>query len=901
VDFLFLFMQKFLDLFAQYYISQNYKTSNHHLIIMPSKRSVAALKNAFALQKKTLWLPEILDIVSFVEKLSGIEIIKNEEALMTLFKVNNSLKKEDEAFETFYAWGSVILSDFNEIDRFLVDTQQFFQHHKALKELNYFGKEKTEMIDSYIAFWKRLPDLYNAFTSQLIHNNKAYQGLAYRQATKNLSSYQSVNKDQELFFLGFNALNKAEEVIFEDIIKQDRAKIAWDIDHSLLSETHHPANNFISKYQLQWNTYKHNFINLKSSDYRSEKHIKIIPTPKSVSQAKAVSQILKDLDDKQTENTAIVLNDENLISPILNSIPKTIENVNITMGITLNQSPITIFFEDLFDFQKQKKNVLKYSFLKSLFNSELLNNDCFDEKQEIIAYLENKNLAKISNDELKGLKAYKTPMYKILECYKIYESPSAFLKAIIDFINTLLESTKDNYSVYLTSYQFLFTELQANLEKEKGLSLMATKLLFREMQRNQKLSFKGSKTKGLQVMGMLETRLLDFENIIMTSVNEGILPAGKTDNSYITYNLKKMYGLPTHTEKDAIYAYHFFRLLQRAKQVYLIYDNDQTGFNKGDKSRFITYLEVFKCPNHIISESTFMLPTKIKQKEPLRIEKTEDIMNRLKKLAKHGFSPTALTTYISNPIKFYKKYILKVKEADIIEEVINARDYGTVIHRSIEKLYKDIGELKIEKIEAFEKISLDLLQSQFNEVYAKDEYQKGPNRIQFEIAKASLIRFLEKEKQKLKYESIEIIDIEQDIQADIETKHQRVRLKGQIDRIDKNEDIIRIIDLKTGSVRATQLKFDDFEEIISDEENAKVFQTLFYAYVYAKNYKVNKMQAGIISFKNLDDWFMPVKQDKNSTIDNDFLKEFEVVLFQLIDEILDPKTPFLEKESIFDS
>ena len=569
------------------------------------------------------------------------------------------------------------------------------------------------------------------------------------------------------------------------------------------------------------------------------------------------------------------------------------------MGIPLSQTPFAHFFEKLFSFQKEAKNKIKYSFLKSILNSDALNFIDLKEKEQILYYFESNRINHIDFDELQNLIKNNPSVEKLTACFKIFDNPIHFLDSIQELIHGLLQI--DNQSPFLLSYQYLFTQLSAILRQEDKLNITAALLLFRDMQNEQKLSFKGSKTTGIQVMGMLETRLLDFENVIMTSVNEGILPSGKSDHSYITYSLKKDYGLPTHTEKDAIYAYHFFRLLQRTKNCFLIYDNDQTGFNKGDKSRFITYLEVFRKPEINISNIPFALNTSLKKRDLIEIKKNKDIMVQLNALAESGFSPTALTTYISNPIRFYKKYILRVEEEKGVNDVIDARDFGSVVHNTLEDLYKNNSTLTTDKIDVFEKNFEKRLKDNYSEFYASEEYQKGQNRIQYEIARSYIQRFLEIEKNKLQRHRIEILEIEKDLETTISTSKLEVKLKGKIDRIDKCDGNLRIIDLKTGFTNTSDLKFEDFEEIVSDEEKAKIFQTLFYAYLMHKNFDYTEMQAGIISFKNLGSWFMPVKHHKSNLIDTTFLEAFENKLIELITEILSPNIPFLEKESIFES
>lgn len=900
--FLFLKMQQFLKDYVHHHLNHSNQVLDDQILILPSKRSVAALKNEFLGQHKSLWLPEIIDILSFIERLSNLEIINHEQTLLEFYKVYYEIKKNKnpESFENFYSWASILVNDFNEIDRFLVDAEKFFEHHKALKKLNYFGVDKTQMIKSYISFWEELPQYYNALQSHLLNQGLAYQGLSYRKAYENIDTYLKQHQ-RPVVFIGFNALNTAEEKIVEACLSAGNCKIAWDIDQSFLEDQYHPANTFIKKYKKKWLGYQESFINLKSSNFSKPKSIQILSSPKHIGQSKSVSIILKNLSKEDIKNTAIILNDEDLLNPILNSIPKKLKDVNITMGLPLNQTPISDFFTLIIDYQKQHNKNLSYKTLKNLLQHRLIRQSKLNIADDILSHLQNQKLLSITHDELLNLKAYNQDTLKLLNCLKSYTQSLSFIDSLLELIEYLLNQNQ-SFHQYLLAYQNLFLELKSNLESYPDLSIAGFIMLFKEKEQSQKLSFKGSKSKGLQIMGMLESRLLDFETVIITSVNEGILPAGKSENSYITYNLKKQYGLPTHTEKDAIYAYHFFRLLQRAKKCFIIYDNDQSGFNKGEKSRFISYLEIFKSPKHLLTEKQFSLSTQLESQKPIEIEKTTEILKKLKTLAENGFSPTALTTYILNPILFYKRYVLKVKELETFDDVINYRDFGTVMHQSIEELYKIKNTpFTAEILNDISEHSNNILKAKFDEVYAKNIYQSGLNRIQFETAKAYLKRFLDKEKQALSKSSTKILDIEKNIETNIKTEHHQVKLKGQIDRIDTYDDTLRIIDLKTGKVEPKHLKFDDFEKLITDYDYSKAFQILFYAYVYSQNNKINSLKAGIISFKNLNNWFMPLKYDKAEVIDDSVLESFEVYLSRLIDEILDPDIPFKEKETIFES
>lgn len=895
-------MQTFLEDFVEYYTTNfDFKLANH-TIVLPSKRSVAALKKTFASHHNSLWLPDIIDIVTFIKKVSQLEILDHQETLLEFHKVYASIQKNKEFdnFENFYSWASILINDFNEIDRFLVNSYQFFEHHKSIKTLNYFGEQKTEMIKSYIKFWEKLPQYYEAFKIHCLQHNIANQGLAYRIASEKIDDYL-VKHHFPIVFLGFNAFNKAEEQIVESCLQNQQGYLVWDIDQKYLIDTTHPASTFIKNYQKRWSHYNDYLVTFTSDLYTRPKQINTHSCPKYIGQAKSVANILQDMSPKDIRDTAIVLNDENLLFPLLNSIPKSIQEVNITMGLALNKSPITDFIDLLISHQVKYKDQLSYDMMTQLLNHKLICQNSSIKLEPIKSYLDNNEALIYSFKDFNKLYMNNSPEQLFLCCLKLYSEPKEFIEAILTFITSILNSKAPKFETYLLAYKNIFTKLIEIIKTNPNLNYKAVDIVFRDLEESEKLSFKGSKDSGLQIMGMLESRLLDFKTIIFTSVNEGILPAGKTDNSYITYDLKKQYGMPTHTEKDAIYAYHFFRLLQRAEHCHIIYDNDQTGFNKGEKSRFLSYLEIFKSKNHKFVSKTFSLSTQIKKPKPIEVHKTPDILIKLQNLTQSGLSPTALTTYILNPILFYKRYILKVKEPESKDKVINHRDFGTLVHSTVEELYKNKSNLDHTYIEECLKIYPSILRSKFDHIYAKDFYKTGANRIKFEIANASLERFFKQELKFQKHSNLKIYDIEKPVESLLKIGENKIKLKGHIDRVDRYNNELRIIDLKTGDVQSTDLKFNDFNLLITDYEYAKAFQILFYALVYSKNIQIDSLKAGIISFKNLNQWFIPLKYNNNSNIDKSILKEFEYYLGQLIIEILDPHIPFKEKDVNFES
>lgn len=890
-------MQSFLKTYLEYH-TQHFENQDT-LIVLPSKRAVSFLKNEFKNLKESLWLPEIIDIVSLVEKISGNRIIDQNEALLLFYNTYSEILKREgkDSFEQFCSWAPQVLSDFNELDRFLIETDAFFKYHKELKELSYFGQQKTDLIKSYIRFWEDLPKFYNAFRADLEAKNLAYQGLAYRKARDHMDTYSEVNSKTHVF-LGFNALNKAEEKIIETLLESNRARVIWDIDAYYLNEKQHPSKLFIDQYLKAWDRYKDKLICFEEHNFKTPKHLQFVSSTKQVGMCKALTHVLGQLDNDQINSTALVLNDEELLLPVLNSIPEHIQKVNITMGMPLSFSPFSEVFDRIIAHQKNQKDSIHTRQLV-----KLVSNPVFSEGEQITSQIFESNRLFISYETLETFNIQDDVLRLLTKCFKIYPTPEEFIHSIAQFVDALKAFSTPALGPFLKGYSSIVVRLKDTLQLYPGLSVKDVCYLFTTYEREEKLSFKGTQTEGLQIMGMLETRLLDYKNVVMLSVNEGVIPSGKTDNSFVTYTQKKQYGLPTHKDKDAVYAYHFFRLLQRAENCTFIYDEDQSGLNKGELSRFAKYLQIFKVPEHTHKAHAFSLPTKINTQEKVVIEKTERTLEKLKEQAQKGFSPTALTTYIDNPVKFYKRYVLGVKEEEEIEDEVNHREFGIIIHNTLEDLYTGLKTpLAAQHIKRFLEQKEEQLKLNFDKYYSKEAYLSGSNRLKYEIASASITQFLNKEKSYLKRGSVEVLALEQKVRTVLKTSCGDVFLTGKIDRVDKrNGKYIRIIDFKTGNVRPSELTIKNWEEIISNYDYSKAFQTLFYALVYAKTENINQLEAGIISFKNLEKWVMPVKKDKQSVVDANILAEFQKYLVLLIEEILNPEIPFVEKESTYSS
>ena len=387
-----------------------------------------------------------------------------------------------------------------------------------------------------------------------------------------------------------------------------------------------------------------------------------------------------------------------------------------------------------------------------------------------------------------------------------------------------------------------------------------------------------------------------------------ILPAGKSNNSFIPFDVKLENNLPTYKEKDAVYTYHFYRLLQRAKNVYIIYNTEADVLTGGEKSRFITQLElegIHNINHQIVAPQVPIIETCLNV-----VKKTEALHKQIIHLASEGFSPSSLTNYIRNPIDFYYQKILKIKDHVDVEETVAANTLGTVVHNTLEDFYKPLvgALLTIDAIKGLKSQIEQTVTYHFKNEYKEGDITKGKNLIIFEIAKRYVSNFLDSEMKSLRAgDKIKIIAIESDntISIKISELNFPIKIKGKVDRVDECNGIIRIIDYKTGNVQQNQLEIVNWEDITADyKKYSKSFQVLTYAYMMQKSNKISlPIEAGIISFKNLSSGFLKFSKkesafsrSKNSLVTDDTLLDFEAELKKLILEICNPKIDFTEKE-----
>ncbi|MNQ45667.1 PD-(D/E)XK nuclease superfamily protein [compost metagenome] len=914
----------FLDSIASVLINDYSDKLSDTIVVLPNKRAKVFLVEALKNQVSTnIFSPEIISIEDFVQEIAGIRSIDPIELLFEFYEVYLSItdKANQQTFELFANWAKTLLQDFNEIDRYLQDPKHVLSYLKDIEDIKKWGIEvenKTQLLENYIDFWKLLPNYYQSLYTHLLNKGIGYQGLIYREAVNNLDHFSNSIQDKQFLFAGFNALNAAEEKIIQHLIASDCAKIYWDADQTFLNDPFHDAGLFIRRFKETWKHYKSNPFEWIVNDFSQTKNIQVIGTPKTIGQAKIAGSIIENTinanPNGSLDKVAIVLGEENLLVPLLYSLPASVGALNITMGYSSKNNPAQILIAKLFKMhtnalsRNNKSYVLYYKDVLDVLTHPLV--EPYANTGVLVQIINQNNYTFIPHQKLMELNTIPNDLFLLL--FQKWEKGSI---AVLETISKLLLTVKNNLSndnegekitkAFVFAIFKVINKLINYYSQHQHIDKIETlHAIYKQVIDLAEVSFEGEPLNGLQIMGVLESRVLDFETVIVTSMNEGKFPAGKSQNSFIPYDVKRELGLPTFKEKDAIYTYHFYHLLQRATNIYLLYNTESEGLDAGEKSRFITQLEVEKQKNHTLSHEIYNAVLPETAYQPMVIPKSESVMVRLKEIAEKGFSPSALTSYIRNPIQFYFQKILRISEVEEVEENIALNTLGTIIHETLKVLYepfigKFISESDIEN--CFKLIDSEVLK-QFKLVYKEGEIKKGRNLLAFEVAKRNVSNFLKVELESIKNgDAIKILALEETFERVLNHASLPfpVLIKGNVDRIEERNGTIRIIDYKTGKVEKANVSLKTWKGLTEDIKSDKIIQVLAYAFMY-ENYANGKpIEAGIISFKNLKAGFLPfnfkVEKEVFSIINSEVLDNYLEQMALLLREILEETVPFEEK------
>ena len=901
------------------------------IVVLPNKRSGLFLKKALveALQKPVL-SPQIMTLESFTESLSPYRHAEWLELLFEFFQTYKELYGDKaQSFDEFIRWAPAVLNDFNEIDAYHVNAQEVFTYINEVKKIEdwQLKPDSPKMITDYLKFYASLYDLYQNLKTRLQAQSKGYTGMMSRYVADHIANIAMQFTNHQIVFAGFNALTTNQINIIKTLVKHDKAKIYWDTDTYYL-KPHFEAGKFINEHRKNFKDFHWIF-----DTFSAPKQIDIIGVTGSTTQAQAVSKIIDNQlnsNNNQTniQETAVVLNEEHLLLPLINSLPENISGVNITLGLPLKNLPISRFFELLVQLYTEKEQFGRFHLdtIISIINQPVFEQILSIQERQANDLLLNKlgqfktNL--ISQDLwLKTLQDSDSFIKDLI--LKAFNIPN-FIELLLHFVDFFAQQHPDELDgLALVKFEQLFNQLKTFVQQTGDIKNMRTlQYLFNRLLHQERLAFEGEPLEGLQIMGMLETRLLDFDHVIITSMNEGIMPRGRNDRSIIPFELKKHFGLPQHHEQNATMAYNFYRLLQRTKKISLIYNAAGDGFGAGEQSRFVTQIEneldpdIHQINRHILGLST---DTKVLEKE--EISKTAYALQKLKEIALSGFSPSALGTYVRNPLSYYKKYILGLEDTQEITDAIPVNIIGTIIHDAMEILYQDyIGKpLKITDFDKFlktyETLALQLfIKKSFGETAPIDAKMiTGKNLIVFEIIKKNIKDLLKLDKKTVKDGNrLEIINLEENFKARLPLKNREIYIRGKVDRIDRLNGTLRIIDYKTGAVKPENISIGkagkkdetpqlDLSPLRSNAQKEKLLQLLTYAWLFYKEGRLLTsdlpFEVGILSTRSIKQGLLKAKINGSTKIDTTIIKEFENQLILLIEELFNPDIPFLESDS----
>ncbi|MEN8225615.1 MAG: PD-(D/E)XK nuclease family protein [Bacteroidota bacterium] len=924
-------MPAFLEKLTKHIYSQYQGRLGDICIVLPNRRAALFIKKQLGeILESTSFLPGFYAIEDFVTELSG-QILADQLSLQfTLFEIHQKIEGEQaRKIEEFLPYASWMLSDFNEIDMYLVDDQQLFNHLGDTKEMSLWnpdGRPLNDFEKRYLAFIRSIGKYYNGLRESLNKDEQAYQGMAFRNLAENIGAAAKKMKWHKVIFAGFNALTPAEESIIRYLLNEEHAEIYWDADKYYTGQTGQEAGEFLRGYFKNLNR---GAVLWEEDNFKQEKNIEIIGIPKNAGQVKYTGEILKQLIKEKTnlDNTAVVLPDEGLLIPLLNSIPGEAGNFNVTMGLSLTETPLFTLLDSILSmhisagrFAGLKADPKKLYYSKDLiriFNHPwflMLGNTDKDDA-DISTRIRNSNQVFQSIEKITSYLGEQHPLRKNPDLlFPASENPASLMElftVLIDSLKSLLISkrkdSKNDYAIeleYLFRFRSLLKRLQDLLDRYGSIKTLKTlQLIFRQLAAQQHIPFYGEPLQGLQVMGVLETRTLDFDTLIMLSVNEGTLPSGGTHNSFIPHDIKKSFKLPTYQHNNKVFAYHFYRLLQRAKDIYLLYNTESGQLGGEEKSRFITQLmnEVQQySPGIRIRERFLSMPPAPGSKDAdIEIAKDEHVMRLLIKEAQKGFHPSSLGLYINCPLQFYLSRLLKIRETEEADETVDSRVLGIVIHETLKKLLyshtnKPLDSHIFHDLKKHLDAEIDL---QFQKEMLDGDLTHGKNLLIRSVAGKMLRQLFDKETTWLRDgDELMLKDLEERYSSSLEIQingnTEQLIFAGTIDRVDQKRGIARILDYKTGFVSEKQLNPKTWENLIENPEYSKAFQLIMYSWLYHKTNPAEALQAGIISLRAPGKGPVLLKPPEDRDLNPELFMTFEHKLQEMMEEIFNPSIPF---------
>lgn len=869
--------------------------------IIPNKRSKALLKNNIIdLINKPTIAPIILSIDDFTEQVSGLKESSRTNQIFNLFEsyLKISDQNDIQSYSKFRSWANTLINDTNDIEMSLSSTDEVFNYLYELQKLNMINDDEKN-----IGLWKLLPKIIKRFKSLQLEEGSVNKGQIHLLAKENISDFSNAHSDYSFIFVGLNSLSKSEEYIINYLLENNRVKVFWDYDHEYLNNPLHQAGHFFRKYKKTWPHYTDNSFLLGENFSKERKDFLVYETAKNVAQVKTVNRILSDIYSVENNSkTAVILPRSELLIPMLNSIPSVVDDINVSMTIPLLDLPFSdLSLRILNMYVNLRKKGFFYKDVQNVLSDPKLITVMDAKSSSIKDFLDSiteKNLIYVSIDkftnEFKGS--------KIIDL--VFRSTK---ENIFKNIETLFETIKNKENNSLAIDQFnsikqVLLIIKNFLEKLKfKMDYKDLRDFYIDMLKNQSLSLVGDINSKVQIMGLLESRGVDFDNIIICSVNEGVLPKDNFNSTFLPFDVRKKFDLPTIEDADARTAYDFYRLTHRSKKVHLIYNSNPDGLDSGEKSRYIYQLEFQKKSNYKISNISSYFPLnfeKTKQEEHI---KSPETVNRLNEISKKGFTPSALKDYVEDKIRFYDKYVLQIKDSESVIERAEHRGVGNIFHNTMEALYKD-QEKKTLTIKSLNQIlnkAEETLTQKFIEEYGKD-YNYGKNIIAFQTILKNVKELINSDISKVeKGTKIKVLIIEELLTVNFKTTNSEIKfaLKGKMDRVQEEDGVLHVLDYKTGNVEPNKLTFTDNEDIIQNKKT-NIIQLACYNLIVSSILNTNKpFKSGIISFKHINQGTLWMKEKisfkvRKDVFNEEDLKNFENLVYEIVEDIHDVNSTF---------
>ncbi len=936
------FISQIVDSFSQ----QDLASFQEQVMVFPSKRACYYFRQALLARfsEQTFWMPQILSIEDFIVYCTGKPVSNEIDLLFTLYQAysqtyltppDGNVEGDDlPTFDRFYAWGQVLLDDFDEVDRYLVDADKLYQNLEQLRDLEVryqdneevqfalkrfsemLGQEPTSLVASFTNQWSRVCKTYHIFKQVLAKDKRFYGGMLYRQLADQLSDDTANLPFQKVIFAGFNALSRSEEVIFQKLLDKGMATLFWDADQLYLEHEVEEAGKFMRRNYKRWPPSKHVQWIITNMRHQT-KSIKLVGGVQAVGQIQAVGQLLEQLSPEQQDSCGVILTDEGLLFPLLYALPENIERLNVTMGYPAKHSHwfhlANVFLEyQIHQKGRGSKGYAETVYIRNLLSNPLISKSVPTSKKILDTLTPKKRWVAVSDllteDASTILKLALTPSERVSEV----------MNSLVQLLINIYQKLRLDQALDPLETEFAYHGLKHMMQLEERIQKYHQQLEIRTLARlvvqafeQVKIPFTGEPTKGLQLMGFLETRALDFQKLVMVSVNEGRIPRGKQFTSYIPFAVRKAFGLPTHEEQDAIYAYHFKRIMQRADDITVVYNTEVAIDGSGEKSRFIWQLkETFPSPS--ISEKVYQMSLlKLPVSVQLKIPKDAQVLSAMRSLlveqeGSKSLSATAIRHYLDCSLRFYFRYVVKLKERELESTELDARDFGIIVHGVLEQLYQPFeGEIVTsEQLELLiksnrvEETVQQTIMTHFKS--ATTNMPEGKDILHQQIIQKLIYKALRKD---VRLAPFKLIGAEMKLETELQIDPgKRIKLVGTLDRVHQKDGTIHIVDYKTGRADLKYLHRPAFpdegskyiQEHFDIPKYKSGFQGLFYGLLWNKANTAMPLKLGVYPLKKVNEGIKWLND--GSPIPPSGTDELEKQLVDTFKELFNPEVPFTQTE-----